>query len=208
MSGGATDCSAACRHLLCVLLLCLVSLLHLARLFENQTFTRQSSYLSGREMKRVIASERLWWTEMMSLPWLFPRGVWSGLTASLWWTCLHTGCWRTLSQETEARIWVFMWCFVDVKHAQMLFFFVIEVGFLPCSSALLCSWVNVVRLRCCPPLGFWSLMHTVSDSFLWLISSWIRDSKSTQIGDTVTGWWCLNASLWEGFCSCREPTFL
>lgn len=40
--GGLTD---ACRHLLCVLLLCLVSLLHLARLFENQTF-RETEQLS------------------------------------------------------------------------------------------------------------------------------------------------------------------
>lgn len=46
---------------------------------------------------------------------------------------------------------------------------------LPCSSAVLCSRVKVVRFRCWTLFGFWPLLHSV----LWLISSWTGDSKST-----------------------------
>lgn len=62
-------------------------------------------------------------------------------------------------------------------------------GCLPSSSAVLCSWVKVVRFRYWTLLGFWSLSHTVSNTFLWLISSWGAKAAHTHVCLFITELW-------------------
>lgn len=96
-------------RLLCVLLLCLTSLLHLARLFENQTLTRQAIISMAEWLNVWFCVSSFWWLKMMSLPWLCPREVWSRLTVSLSCINLRTGCERILIPVIETGISVLFW---------------------------------------------------------------------------------------------------
>lgn len=131
--------------------------------------------ISMGEVLDVILCKHFWWLKSWVLPLLCPQEVWSCLTVSLLCIYLHTGCERILVPVTEKWISVL---FSEVRNIHRCIY-----RCLPSSSAVLCSWVKVVRFRYWTLLGFWSLSHTVSNTFLWLISSW--GAKAAHAHDSL-----------------------